>query len=77
MLTTDQPYVTELDLRHSLIPDELIDDLVKSMPEHNGVNVSDDDDEHEQEVGKQPKYDYIDFMSRFLDTPTANGHENS
>ena len=27
-----KPYVTELDLRHSLIPDELVGDLVKSMP---------------------------------------------
>ena len=27
-----KPYVTELDLRHSLIPDELIEDLCKTMP---------------------------------------------
>ena len=66
--------MTELDLRHSLIPDELIDDLVKSMPEHDGANVSDEDDEHEDR--KQPKYDYIDFMSKFMDKPVANGHAN-
>lgn len=28
-----KPYVTEMDLRHSLIPDELIDDLLAGMPE--------------------------------------------
>ena len=66
--------MTELDLRHSLIPDELIDDLVKSMPEHNGIDVNDDDDENEH--GKQPKYDYVDFMSKFIEAPTANGHMN-
>ena len=64
-----------MDLRHSLIPDELIDDLVKSMPEHNGAEV-DNDDVEKNEDDKQRKYDYIDFMSKFVDTPTVNGHMN-
>lgn len=67
--------MTELDLRHSLIPDELIDDLVKSMPEHSGVD-PDSDDVDSGEDGKQRKYDYMDFMSKFVDTPTVNGHVN-
>lgn len=53
-----QPYVTELDLRHSLIPDELIDDLVKTMPEHRGPDL--------QEDREMAKYDYITFMDKFM-----------
>lgn len=53
-----KPYVTELDLRHSLIPDELISDLIKSMPEHRGPDL--------QEDREMPKYDYISFMERFV-----------
>ena len=49
-----KPYVTELDLRHSLIPDELVGDLVKSMPEHNGVEAIED--------RGLKKYDYVSFM---------------
>lgn len=51
-----QPYVTEMDLRHSLIPDDLIEDLLHSMPKHTGPDL---------EVDRQvPKYDYIGFMER-------------
>jgi Ca2+ insensitive EF hand len=51
-----QPYVTEMDLRHSLIPDDLIEDLLHSMPKHTGPDL---------EVDRQvPKYDYIGFMQR-------------
>ena len=76
--TFKQPYVTELDLRHSLIPDELIDDLVKSMPEHhegiaNGEGAGEGEGEGEGSENL-PKYDYIDFMSKFMDTPSADGH---
>ena len=54
-----QPYVTEMDLRHSLIPDELIEDLLHSMPKHNGPDL---------EVDRQlPKYDYIGFMEGMID----------
>ncbi len=49
-----KPYVTEMDLRHSLIPDDLIEDLLHSMPEHSGPDM-----EVDREV---PKYDYIGFM---------------
>lgn len=51
-----QPYVTEMDLRHSLIPDDLIEDLLHSMPKHTGPDL---------EVDRQvPKYDYIGFMEK-------------
>lgn len=68
-----QPYVTEMDLRHSLIPDELIEDLVKSMPSHEGLDL--------QEDRGLPKYDYVSFMSNLIGdgdheyTPgVSNGH---
>ena len=66
-----QPYVTELDLRHSLIPDELIEDLVKTMPEHKGPDL--------QEDRGLPKYDYVSFMNKLMDDENAakgrtNGH---
>ncbi|KAI9661897.1 MAG: hypothetical protein M1821_009137 [Bathelium mastoideum] len=61
-----KPYVTELDLRHSLIPDELIEDLVKSMPEHKGPNL--------QEDRELAKYDYVSFMEDYMDrSRMANG----
>ena len=63
--------MTELDLRHSLIPDELIDDLVKSMPAHKGPDL--------QEDRNVPKYDYVSFMEKLMDggtngTSHTNGH---
>lgn len=64
--------MTELDLRHSLIPDELIEDLVKTMPEHKGPDTQEDRD--------LPKYDYVSFMSKLMDEENAaksraNGHQ--
>lgn len=53
-----KPYVTEMDLRHSLIPDELIEDLLTSMPEHTGPDMEMDRD--------TPKYDYISFMQGMI-----------
>ena len=53
-----KPYVTEMDLRHSLIPDELIDDLLSSMPEHEGPDLEVDRD--------VAKYDYISFMQGMI-----------
>ena len=59
-------------LRHSLIPDDLIEDLVKSMPSHNGPDLQEDRD--------LPKYDYISFMSDMMNgekqkaTKVTNGH---
>ena len=51
-----QPYVTELDLRHSLIPDDLVKDLLTSMPPHRGPDL--------QEDRNLPKFDYISFMEK-------------
>lgn len=48
--------MTELDLRHSLIPDELVEDLLSSMPSHRGPDL--------QEDRHLPKYDYISFMEK-------------
>jgi Ca2+ insensitive EF hand len=60
-----------MDLRHSLIPDDLIEDLLHSMPKHTGPDL---------EVDRQvPKYDYIGFMSRMAggeDPPPSDGREN-
>ncbi|KAL1957747.1 hypothetical protein VTO42DRAFT_5590 [Malbranchea cinnamomea] len=54
-----KPYVTELDLRHSLIPDDLIESLTKCMPKHEGPDLLEDRD--------LPKYDYITFMQNMMD----------
>jgi len=58
-LTALQPYVTELDLRHSLIPDEIIENLIETMPRHEGPDLQEDRD--------VPKYDYIAFMEKIMD----------
>jgi Ca2+-binding EF-hand superfamily protein len=62
-----QPYVTELDLRHSLVPDEIIDDLITTMPEHKGPDM--------QEDRNVPKYDYITYMERYMGG-RGNGNGN-
>ncbi|KAG8628392.1 hypothetical protein KVT40_004265 [Elsinoe batatas] len=56
-----KPYVTELDLRHSLIPDDLIVEMVKTMPEHRGPDMQEDRD--------LKKYDYVTFMGKFVEEP--------
>jgi Ca2+-binding EF-hand superfamily protein len=53
-----KPYVTELDLTHSLIPDEVVQQLLDTMPPHKGPDLQEDRD--------LPKYDYISFMERYL-----------
>ena len=63
-----KPYVTELDLRHSLIPDDLIDDLLQSMPEHHGPDLQQDRD--------LPKYDYISFMEKMANGGSAPDDAN-
>ncbi|KAF2736899.1 alpha-actin-like proteinin [Polyplosphaeria fusca] len=63
-----KPYVTELDLRHSLVPDEIIEDLIKSMPDHKGPDM--------QEDRNMSKYDYISYMERYMGGTGANGHVN-
>lgn len=60
-----KPYVTELDLTHSLIPEDLVQQLVESMPAHRGPDLQADRD--------MPKYDYRAFMQRFMTQQQANG----
>ncbi|KAJ6072261.1 hypothetical protein PENARI_c002G08903 [Penicillium arizonense] len=62
-----KPYVTELDLRHSLIPDEVIEHLVKTMPTHDGPDLLED-----RELAK---YDYISFMEKMREEGKKNGSE--
>ncbi|RYO85149.1 hypothetical protein DL766_007340 [Monosporascus sp. MC13-8B] len=56
-----KPYVTEMDLRHSLVPDEVIEKLVEIIPPHNGPDMA-------QDRG-QPQFDYIAFMERLISPP--------
>lgn len=53
-----KPYVTEMDLRHSLIPDEVIDKLVQFVPLHQGPDLAAD--------RGQTQYDYISFMDGLM-----------
>lgn len=62
-----QPYVTELDLRHSLIPDEVIEHLVKTMPQHEGPDLLEDRD--------LAKFDYISFMEKMIEQNKRNGKQ--
>ena len=61
-----KPYVTELDLTHSLIPDELVQQLTESMPMHKGPDLQQDRD--------LPKYDYSAFMERFMGSQSNGRH---
>lgn len=54
-----KPYVTEMDLRHSLVPDDVIEKLVTIIPPHRGPDL---------EVDRgMPQYDYIKFMGGLID----------
>ncbi|KAI1331131.1 calponin homology domain-containing protein [Xylariaceae sp. FL0255] len=53
-----KPYVTEMDLRHSLVPDEVIEQLCKIVPEHKGPDMAED--------RGVPQYDYISFMDKLM-----------
>jgi hypothetical protein len=64
-IRSQQPYITELDLRHSLIPDDLVEDLLSSMPEHKGPDL--------QEDRHRAKYDYIGFMERITQGGLRSG----
>lgn len=61
--------MTELDLRHSLIPDELVEELVKTMPPHSGSGT--------QEDRNLPKYDYVTFMERFMGGSKAENQQST
>lgn len=55
-----KPYVTEMDLRHSLVPDEVIEKLVEMIPTHKGPDL--------QEDRGVPQYDYMKFMEAMMCT---------
>ncbi|QIW98352.1 hypothetical protein AMS68_003870 [Peltaster fructicola] len=61
-----KPYVTELDLTHSLIPDDVVQKLMDEMPQHRGPDLKEDRD--------IPKYDYVSFMEKYLGN-RSNGHK--
>ncbi|KAK2628575.1 hypothetical protein QTJ16_001678 [Diplocarpon rosae] len=65
-----KPYVTEMDLRHSLVPDEVIEKLTQFVPLHNGPGLEED--------RGMPQYDYISFMDGLLSSPEESdtGEEN-
>jgi len=56
-----KPYVTEMDLRHSLVPDDVIDKLIKVVPLHKGPDL-------QQDRG-MPQYDYVSFMDGLISDP--------
>ncbi|KAI5864634.1 calponin homology domain-containing protein [Durotheca rogersii] len=56
-----KPYVTEMDLRHSLVPDEVIEKLCEIVPKHTGPDMA-------QDRG-MPQYDYISFMENLISGP--------
>lgn len=63
-----KPYVTEMDLRHSLVPDEVIDKLMEIVPAHTGPDM-----QHDR--GK-PQFDYISFMEKLISTGgSTNGRQ--
>ncbi len=53
-----KPYVTEMDLRHSLVPDDVIDKLVAIIPRHRGPDMAED--------RGLPQFDYIAFMDTLI-----------
>jgi hypothetical protein len=54
-----------MDLRHSLIPDEVVEEMIKEMPEHPGTGAQDDKN--------LPKYDYVTFMEKLMGLEQKNG----
>ncbi len=60
-----KPYVTEMDLRHSLVPDEVIEKLVEIMPSHSGPDMQAD--------RGQPQFDYISFMDKMIGDGAEGG----
>ena len=53
-----KPYITEMDLRHSLVPDEVIDKLIEIVPPHSGPDMASD--------RGMAQYDYISFMEKLM-----------
>jgi hypothetical protein len=50
-----------MDLRHSLVPDDVIDKLINVVPLHKGPDL-------QQDRG-MPQYDYISFMDGLISDP--------
>ncbi|KAI1431931.1 calponin homology domain-containing protein [Xylaria sp. CBS 124048] len=63
-----KPYVTEMDLRHSLVPDEVIEQLCNIIPPHNGPDMAED--------RGVPQFDYISFMEKLISPIADNAAEN-
>ncbi|KAI1094534.1 hypothetical protein F5B19DRAFT_37637 [Rostrohypoxylon terebratum] len=61
----NKPYITEMDLRHSLVPDEVIEKLCEIVPEHHGPDLA-------QDRG-MTQYDYISFMENLMAGPLQDG----
>lgn len=64
-----KPYVTEMDLRHSLVPDEVIEKLCEIVPPHNGPDMA-------QDRGV-PQFDYISFMEKMISGPQQSSKPGS
>lgn len=62
-----KPYVTEMDLRHSLVPDEVIEKLVDIIPPHTGPDMQGD--------RGMPQYDYIAFMKTLMGGEEGEGRK--
>ncbi len=54
-----KPYVTEMDLRHSLVPDDVIEKLVRIIPPHKGPDLAED--------RGLPQFDYVRFMDGMIE----------
>jgi Ca2+-binding EF-hand superfamily protein len=80
-------YITELDLRMSLVPEDVIKNLVSTMPEAIVFNPNGQSIEEEPTEAPQPtaipekRYDYVRFMKTFaaenVDTPSRPGSSRS
>lgn len=64
-----KPYVTEMDLRHSLVPDEVIEKLVDIIPPHTGPDMAAD--------RGMPQYDYISFMEKLINDQSSSSGGSS
>lgn len=71
--------MTEVDLRHSLVPDEIIEQLTQSMPKH-GPPIG-EDNKVPAEDRELSRYDYMSFMKTFMGEDgqgeTTNGRRDS
>jgi len=66
-----KPYVTEMDLRHSLVPDEVIERLVGFVKEK-GNEYTGPDLAEDRGVSK---FDYVAFMDALMDGGSESGSE--